>query len=330
MTRTLALVESPAQLLNLLEWALGERDGAPDPARCEVAVLLPRDATTRHQLGVMTELARAEGIRVALHDIRRVPAGLPRALAALAPKLAGAGRLVIGDPFSGLIQWLLPLARTRDLVLVDDGTATLELSRELLAGRPLVRWHRTGSAPAAAARASRRITPGHGRQLEVFSCLTADLRLPPGGIASANTYSWARQRYGPPQVRPGVDVIGTSLAETGLIDPERYVREIISLADEVNAERYFAHRREDPDKLRLIAEYAELEVVRPELPLELELLKGPVADTLVSMPSTVLHTLPLVLAGTGVEITVCGDVTDWLEPGASERATAFLEEVIRK
>jgi len=328
MTRTLALVESPAQLLNLLEWALGERDGAPDPARCEVAVLLPRDPVSRHQLGAMAELAHAEGIRVGMYDIRRVTAGFPRALAALVPKLAGAGRLVIGDPFSGLIQRLLPLARTRDLVVVDDGTATLEFSKELLAGRPLVRRHRDGSAPAAASRAVRRITPGDGRRLEVFSCLTAGLRLPPGSVASVNNYSWARARYGPPQVRPGVDLIGSSLAETGLIASERYLREIIALADEVNAERYFAHRREDPDKLRLIAEHAELDVVRPELPLELELLKGPVANTLVTLPSTVLHTLPLVLAGTGVEITVCADVTDWLEPGLSARATAFLEGVI--
>lgn len=265
MTRTLALVESPAQLLNLLEWALGERDGAPDPARCEVAVLLPRDATTRHQLGVMTELARAEGIRVALHDIRRVPAGLPRALAALAPKLAGAGRLVIGDPFSGLIQWLLPLARTRDLVLVDDGTATLELSRELLAGRPLVRWHRTGSAPAAAARASRRITPGHGRQ--------RGLLLPDGRPqAAARRYrlgqhlqlgaTAVRAAAGPPRRRRD-----RHLARRDRPDRPRAVcAGDHLLADEVNAERYFAHRREDPDKLRLIAEYAELEVVRPELP----------------------------------------------------------------
>ncbi|MEU1408055.1 hypothetical protein ABZ471_38040 [Streptomyces sp. NPDC005728] len=327
MTRTLALVESPAQLLNLLEWALGERGGAPDPARCSVAVLQPRDATTRHQLRTMADLAREEGLDVALYDVRRIPAGLAPALAALAPKLAGAERLVIGDPFSGLIQRLLPLSRARDLVLVDDGTATLELSRALLAGDPLVRWHRTGRAPAAAARAARRLTPGGGRRLEVFSCLTTGLRLPPGGIASANTYSWARQRHGPPQLRPGTDLIGTSLAETGLIEAERYVEEVAALAHQWNAERYYAHRREAPEKLRRLAELGELEIVRPELPLELELLRGPVAATLLSMPSTVLYTLPLVLAGTGVEITVCADVRGWLKAGAAPRAAAFLEEV---
>ncbi|MFJ3796454.1 hypothetical protein ACIPSJ_09205 [Streptomyces sp. NPDC090088] len=327
MSRTLALVESPAQLLNLLEWALGERGGAPDPALCEVAVLLPRDAVTRHQLRVTAELAEAEGLAVGHYDIRRVPVGFARAVTALGPRLATADRLVLGDPFSGVIQRLLPLSPARDLVLVDDGTATLELSRALLAGRPLVRWHHRGRASHAAARTGRRLTPGDGRRLEVFSCLSERLRLPPGAEASGNAYTWARDRFGPPQVRPGTDMIGSSLAETGLIGTERYVEEVTSIAHQRNVERYYAHRREDPDKLRLLAEYGELEIVRPELPLELELLRGPVAAELVSMPSSVLRTLPLVLAGTGVEITVCAEATTWLRPRTSARAAAFLDEV---
>jgi hypothetical protein len=329
MTRTLALVENSSQLLSLLEWALGEHDSAPDPERCEVAVLLPREPATRHQLGAMARLARAEGIGVGLYDIRRVPVGFPRAPAALVAKLAGAERLVIGDPFSRMIQRLLPLARTRDFVLIDDGTATLELSRSLLADRPPVRWHRKRPGSAAAARIARRIAPEGGGHLEVFSCLTAGLELPPGSVTSANTYGWARQRFGPPQVHPGVDLIGSPLPENGLIDFARYIRGVVSLADRVNAERYFADLREDRDKLRLIAEYAELEVVRPELPMELELLKGPVAKTLISLSSTV-HTLPLVLAGTGVEVTVHPEVAGWLEPGRSGRSAAFLEEETHK
>ncbi|MEU6255355.1 hypothetical protein [Streptomyces sp. NPDC047043] len=317
MSRVLALVESPAQLLNLLEWALGERDGVPEPRRCEVAVLLPRDSGSRRQLRAMAGLAREEGVRVGPYDICRGPAGFACALALLAPKLAAADTLVVGDPFSGLIQRLLPLSRARDLVLVDDGTATLELSRELLADRPLIRRHRTGPAPRAAARTVRRLAPREGRGLEVFSCLTAGLRLPPGIVTSANSYTWARQRFGPPDVRYGTtDLIGTSLAETGLIDAERYVEEVSSLAHRHNAGRYYAHRHEDPEKLRLIAEYGELEIVRPELPLELELLRGPVAATLLSLPSTVPHTLPLVLAGTGVEIAACAEVPASGSPGA--------------
>jgi hypothetical protein len=328
MSRTLALVESPAQLLNLLEWALGERRGVGDPGRLDAAVLLPLDDTTRRQLDAMVSVARAEGVGVSVHDIRRNPVALARCVAVLAPKLAGAGRLVIGDPFSGLIQRLLPLTRAQDVVLVDDGTATLELSTQLLAGQPLVRWHRDGkSAPASSVRAGRRLTPGHGKQLEVFSSLATDLRLPPGGIASVNGYSWTRRRYGPPRILPGVDLVGTSLAETGLVSVNRYIAEVTTLAHEYGVDRYLAHRREDPAKLARIAEVAGVEIISPELPLELALRSGPVARTVVSFPSTVVHTLPTVLEGTGVQIVVHDSIQSWLVPGTSDRAAAFLEEV---
>jgi hypothetical protein len=190
-----------------------------------------------------------------------------------------------------------------------------------------VRWHRTGTAPAAAVRTARRLTPGHGRGLEVFSSLATDLRLPPGGIASVNGYSWTRRRYGPPQVLPGVDLVGTSLAETGLVSVNRYIAEVATLAHEYGIDRYLAHRREDAAKLARIAEVAGVEIVSPTLPLELALRSGPVARTVVSFPSTVVHTLPTVLEGTGVEIVVHDSIQSWLEPGTSDRAAAFLGEV---
>lgn len=107
-------------------------------------------------------------------------------------------------------------------------------------------------------------------------------------------------------------MIGTSLAGTGLIDPARYVDEVALLARGWNAERYYAHRREPPEKLRMLAEQSEMDIVRPELPLELELLRGPVAECLISLPSLVQHTLPFVPAGAGVEIMVCAYGTGWL------------------
>ncbi|MFD4242828.1 hypothetical protein ACFWP3_14675 [Streptomyces sp. NPDC058525] len=329
MSSTLALIESPAQLLNLLEWVLGERRGAHDPERVRVAVLLPRDAATCRQLDAMASLAGAEGIRVSVHDIRRHPAALARCGAVLGPQLAGAGRLVLGDPFSGLIQRLLPLARSaRDVVLVDDGTATLELATQLLAGRPLVRWHTTGPAPAAARRATRHLTPGHGRRLEVFSSIAKDLLLPPGGVVAVNTYSWTRSRFGPPEVLAGTDLVGTSLAETGLVDQGRYVAEVAALAKELGCRRYLAHRREDPAKLERIARATGTEILLPELPLELALRTGPVGRTVVSFASTVVHTLPAVLAGTGVEVAVHDGAVDWLKHDAPDRVRTFLEEVI--
>ena len=59
--RTLAFVESPVQLLNVLEWAHTRAPGA----ELTLVVLSPVDPMTRGQLRRMAELAREEG-----HDIR--------------------------------------------------------------------------------------------------------------------------------------------------------------------------------------------------------------------------------------------------------------------
>jgi hypothetical protein len=48
-----------------------------------------------------------------------------------------------------------------------------------------------------------------------------------------------------------------------------------------------------------------LEVVRPDLPLELIARRGPIGRTVLSFPSTVVHTLPLALSGTPVRVAVC-------------------------
>jgi hypothetical protein len=47
----------------------------------------------------------------------------------------------------------------------------------------------------------------------------------------------------------------------------------------------------------------------------------------LSFPSTVVHTLPLVLAGTGVQVRVCDIPPEWYAPGASRRAGDFLGRV---
>ena len=330
--RTLALVESPAQLLNVLEWALGDRGGAAGRP-VDVAVLLPQDDPTRRQLAGMAELARTAGLRVSVHDIRGGPAALAGCGTRLAPRLAAAGRLVLGDPFSRLIQLLLPLSPARELVLVDDGTATIGLAAALNEGRPLVRWHRSApdgtpaAGSAAAARATRRLTPRPGHEVELFTSMAGPLPVPPGTHCTANRYTWARQRFGAPTLLPLVDLAGSSLVETGLIARDRYIEGVARLTERYGVSRYLAHRREDPDKLRMLARAARVEIVEPQLPLELAVLDEPIGTTLLSFPSTVLHTLPIVLRGHGVQVVACEEIHSWLDAGTPAQVSAFLQQV---
>lgn len=344
---TYALVESPVQLLNVLEWAAAEAgaagpgpgavpaagSGAGEEDRLTVVVLPPRSAQSRGQLRRMAGLARDAGHRVEWHEARGMVGA--RTWPVLAPRLRRAGRLVVGDPFSRWLQLLLSGTRAEQVVVVDDGTATMEFTAQLARGERLVRWHRA-AAPAGvrsalfapvARRALRRLSPAGGHRVEVFTAMPVDT--PPGVTVTRNELAWTRGRFGPPTLTGGADLVGTSLVETGVVHADRYLDAVAALAERHGVTRYFAHRKESAEKLRRITEAAGVEIVRPDLPLELVARCGPIGRRVLSFPSTVVHTLPLVLRGTGAEVTVCEIDERWLTDRASPRAGGFLAAVAR-
>ncbi|MFI6566230.1 hypothetical protein [Streptomyces sp. NPDC050534] len=343
---TLAFVESPVQLLNVLEWAhlhalgapeaSGAGPGAGSPALMLV-VLSPTDPMTRGQLRRMAELARDEGYQVRWEEARGGPGAPFQTIGGLTPLLRRARRVVMGDPFSRYVQLLLTITKARDLVVVDDGTATMEFVAQLARGERLVRWHRKGGRPGArdlifapvSSSARRRLTPGDRRHVEVFSSMPVDEK-PEGVTVTANDFAWTRARFGPPRITKGADMVGTSLVETGVVDGDHYLEAVRTLAKAHGATRYFAHRRESVDKLHRLAAETGLEIVRPDLPLEVIARRGPVGRTILSFPSTVVHTLPLALAGTEVRVAVCDIDPAWLTENASPRAQGFLSGVTGK
>ncbi|MFE0172640.1 hypothetical protein ACFWZ2_10015 [Streptomyces sp. NPDC059002] len=330
---TLAFVESPVQLLNVLEWAHAAAATGPTGG-LTVVVLSPNDPMTRGQLRRMAQLARDEGVEVRWEEARGGTAAPFHTIGGLAGPLRRADRIVIGDPFSRYVQLLLTITRARSLVVVDDGTATMEFISQLARGERLVRWHRKGGRPGprdlvfapVSASARRRLTPGRARSVEVFSAMPID-QAPEGVTRSVNAFAWTRERFGPPRITRGADLVGTSLVETGVVDPDRYVEAVRALSRTHGATRYFAHRRESAEKLHRLAVETGLQVVRPDLPLELIARRGPIGRTILSFPSTVVHTLPLALAGTDVKVAVCDIDPAWLTETASPRAQGFLSGV---
>jgi hypothetical protein len=328
--RTLAFVESPVQLLNVLEWAHAHAPGAG----LTLVVLSPVDPMTRGQLRRMAELAREEGHQVRWEEARGGATAPFQTIGGLMGPLRRAERIVMGDPFSRYVQLLLTITRAAELVVVDDGTATMEFVGQLARGERLVRWHRKGSRPGprdlafapVSSVARRRLTPARGRQVAVFSSMPIE-EVPDGVAVSSNDFSWTRSRFGPPRITRGADMVGTSLVETGVVDGDRYLEAVSGLAKTHGATRYFAHRRESADKLHRLAVETGLEVVRPDLPLELIARRGPIGRTILSFPSTVVHTLPLALAGTDVRVSVCDIDPGWLTRTASPRAQGFLSGV---
>ncbi|WP_052848750.1 hypothetical protein [Streptomyces avicenniae] len=327
--QTLAFAESPVQLLNTVEWAHAT---LPPGTGITIAILPPHDPTSRGQLRRMAQLARDAGHRVLWREARGGAVAPSKALAALAGPLRRARRLVVGDPFSRYLQLLLSMAGDSDIVVVDDGTATMEFTAQLSRGERLVRWHRPRARGAAsllfspvARRAVRRLRPVPGRRVEVFTAMA----VPPldGATVTDNTFAWTRATFGPPRLTGGADLVGTSLVETGVLDADRYVAAVARLATDQGVTRYFAHRKESQEKLHRLTREAGVEIVRPDFPLELVARRGPIGSRILSFPSTVVHTLPRVLAGTGSEVVVCDIDRSWYTEGVTERASGFLADV---
>jgi hypothetical protein len=65
----------------------------------------------------------------------------------------------------------------------------------------------------------------------------------------------------------------------------------------------------------------------PELPLEVAIREGAVGRVVVSFPSTVVHTLPVVLADTSSELLVCEIDPSWYAPGTDANSSRFLGAV---
>jgi hypothetical protein len=322
---TLALVESPVQLLHVIEWCAWHQT-----RNLQVAVLSPREGHGRVQLAAMRRIAEKSGLEVVWLDPRLSWGGSLWSWAGLRRRAAAVDQVLVGDPFSGLIQAILTTSRVGKLVVVDDGTATIDFADSLVGDAPLLRWAvRSGGVSrlvrsALARRTTRALRRLGPESLEVFTAMPVDLRA--WATVTHHGYAWTRGAFGPPEVRDQVAVIGSSLVESGLLSEDAYVSAITDAMASVGETSgvYIRHRRESTAKLRRLVERTGLSLVSSDVPLELELRRGPVGRHVVCFPSTPAFTLPLVLDGSGAELTVVPLDPSVLNPAAESRARDFL------
>lgn len=316
MVKAVALVESPAQLVNAAEWA------SQNAARTRLVTLGPTPARTRFQMHRVAEVLRAHGFDHLWAEARGPLPVRCRDLAHVAALVQAADIVVIGDPYSGIIQSLVA-ARPRPphVVVVDDGTATIRYAEQWASGAELRRWHLDVS-PRAARVLAPRVTPWLGRRsphVELFTAMPLTGDHPP---LTPLTYAWTRATFGPPELTDGIDLMGTSLVETGIVAPEAYLAGVAALVDR-GVRCYLPHRAEEPAKVAAIAAMG-VTIVRPELPMEWHARRGPIGAEIWSFPSTVLHTLPLVLADTGVTVRSLTIDEGWFTD-VDDDARAFVQ-----
>lgn len=317
-TPALAFVESPAQLLNAVEWAYASG------VEARLVVLGPPEPVTRFQLHRLSELVRRDGFAVEWVEVRDRVRG-PRLLAALGRRVRAAATVVLGDPYALYAQLLLNGVSDRArIVVLDDGTSTLHYADQWARGGELRRWHvarRSTSARLVGGRAAR-LLGNRSDRVALFTAMPLESELP----ATLNTYAWVRHRFPAPRVLPGTDLMGSSLVETGVVTEAAYLAGIRRLTGERAVARYLPHRHESPAKLSMI-ESLGVRIVRPDLPMEVYARRGPVGRSILSFPSTVVHTLPLVLGDVGVTIESLSVSDDWFSADARGEERDFVRGI---
>jgi hypothetical protein len=325
---TLALVESPVQLLHVLEWRHQHQN-----ADVRVAILAPRASIDRNQLSAVKAIAEDSGVHVTWLD-PRVADGAPiNSWLELRRLTMDAGALLIGDPFSGLIQSILPVRSDAKVIVVDDGTSTIDFADLLHSHKPLLRWaSRPGPVARVlrrplASRANRFYTGRAAQNLQLFTVMPVES--PPGATVKSHVYEWTRQQFGAPTMEGDLTVVGSSLVETGILKRASYLEAVRAEASKAGGRAgfYLAHRRELPDKLAEIAAKTRLTIIQAQMPLEIELRRTSVARHVVCFPSTPAYTLPLVLQDTGATFEVVEIDPSWIRETASVHAVAFLSKM---
>ncbi|PQZ90337.1 hypothetical protein CQ018_14960 [Arthrobacter sp. MYb227] len=310
-------VESPLQLLSAVE-----AHGAGLLGR--TSTIYPRGGGTMLDATLQTLMAQApDGISFA-NPSRNPPL----------PGTSAADRWVVGDAYSGKVQRTLlgPLG-PGELIIIDDGLATLGLLKALVSDDPipLIRPRsQAGATRRALGLASwwRLRALARASRLLVFTALPIEHDVAKkfralGGNLEGHSFEWlATQPVGEPIHEPTI-AIGSALAADGLIRIKPYLRWLSELTEE-GPVAYFPHRRETADFLHELDAHPLISVRKHTIPIEMRLRSLRRGQVVRALPSTALPSLRLLLGTTGVRIIGKPVPEPWWKPTASPQLRTHL------
>ncbi|MGL3807440.1 hypothetical protein ACSYDW_15240 [Paeniglutamicibacter sp. R2-26] len=310
-------VESPLQMLSAVEAHGAGLLGS-------TSRIHPRGGTTALDATLHALMAQApEGVEFA------APGAAPPS-----PGSTGARRWATGDAYSGRVQRaLLGYIGVREVVVIDDGMATLGLLAALVSEEPTA-LVRPRSTPGAARRAlgtacwfRLRALARAGRLL-VFTGLpvpedTARRFRALGGHLEHHGFEWLNTQPATERIAEPTVVVGSALAADGLIDAEQYFHWLRALAEE-GPLAYFPHRRESGAFLSRLAAQGRTTVHAHTIPVEMRLRSLRRGQVVRALPSTALPSLRLLLGANGVRVLGHDVPEHWWKPSASAHLRAHL------
>lgn len=279
-------VESPLQLLSAVETHAAGLLG--DQVRIIPREGMPLAATTKALL-------------------KNSPTGLTFMPAAKRPPQPNSARerYVTGDAYSGRVQRsLLTGVKAKEIIIIDDGLATLALIRQLVSTEPtaLIRA-RAKNTPARHALGlatwHRLRTLAKEGRLLIVSALQVEpqikQRMQELGIKFAqHRFEWLATQPVAERFTEPTLLIGSAMAADSIIHPAPYLAWIRSIAAE-GPVAYFPHRRETPELLAELQQIPQLILKEHTIPIEMRLRDLRPGQEIRALPSTVIPSLRLLL-----------------------------------
>ncbi len=319
------LVKSPLQLLNAIEarhhYALAKED-------CYLVIMADRKSYPQlmrqvvaseqwqHVIPIYTvplcfgdpwrEIAdfkdfmrhRDTRLRSSFFSIRR--------LNRLVRSIRNVGYVFLGDNNNVYMRHFAHRVRHQQTVLLDDGTATLEIARQRLQG---IKRRKPDRIIRELKHLAKRYLQGlrdeQLAQVEFFTVYNIEIALPDQRVE--NRFQYLRRHAQQLEQSQDAYFLGSPLSEVGLMDENEYLRQLHVVQQRWPDAKmlYVAHRRESADKLRIIESQLGLGVVRFDFPIEYQVaVLGPRPQQVISFFTSALDNLQQIL-GEGIRISAC-------------------------
>jgi len=317
--RSVAYVESPLQLLNVIE---AHSYGVLGP-NTEI-VLRDPSGTIAPTLTALKEIGLPVGTKIFGSK------DTPQTIKHTSPK--GDFVHVLGDPFSGQQQsGLLRRSRVTEVVIVDDGLNTLAAIEALAANRPMTR---PGQALSPARKALGLAMTHALRKAAFAGRLTVFTAMPPSQLLEQelavldarvvfHQYPWLTAQPLSEPIAEETIVVGSGFVADELIHEEPYVDWVRSLA-QFGPLRYFPHRRSTPTLRGRLGALENVTVENAQASVEV-CLRGLTAPTSVRMlPTSALITLAPMLTPRGVTLLPQGVPESWWTAQTPTQLREFL------
>ncbi len=189
--------------------------------------------------------------------------------------------------------------------ILDDGTQTISHVRTI---RERGYWKPSGSAILRLVRSGRDffLHDLHDPVMPRFRLFTCFDFLPDKGLQIVrHDFGALRKRFDITDPQEGLRILlGSPAVEDGAVSADVYrlsVARLLSRFEGTGSVQYYPHRRENPEKLRVLTEAFPISIAEPEYPVEIELLTRRLYPVeIAAFASTALFTLSRIFPGSRI------------------------------